>query len=54
MKNTDRNNGLTFNDYYNFIYLNSFLDESESLELANYCWNRNIDKYAALEMARDN
>ena len=54
MKNTDRNNGMTFKDYFEFIYLNSFLDESDALELANYCWNRNIDKFSALELAKNN
>lgn len=51
---TDRMNGLTFKDYFEFIYLNSFLSETDALEVANYCWNCNIDKYSALEIAKDN
>lgn len=54
MKNTDKANGMTFNDYYEFIRLNCTLTNDEVLEVANYCWNRNIDKYSALEIARDN
>ena len=51
---TDRTTGMTFNDYFEFIRLNCTLTDTEVKELANYCWNRNIDKYSALEIARDN
>lgn len=54
MNMTDRTTGMTFNDYYEFIRVNCTLSDEEVMEIANYCWNRNIDKYSALEIARDN
>lgn len=47
-------NNITFKEYYDFIYLNSNVNKVQAMEVANECWNKELTKYEALEIARAN
>lgn len=44
---------MTFNDYEEFIYLNTKMTNEETREFARECWNNGLDKFEALEIARE-
>ena len=49
----ENNKNLNFmKDYYEFIYLNSFLTEDEALDFAIDSWNKGLDRCEALKQAR--
>lgn len=43
---------MRFEEYVQFIYLNSFLSMKEVKELAVDLWNHGVDKHEALRVAR--
>lgn len=46
------NEGCTFNEYENFIYINTTLTREEARIHARDCWNQGLDKHEALRRAR--
>ena len=43
-------NGITYKDYYDFIYLNTLLMKFEVPVVARAMWNKGIDKYDAVKI----
>ena len=44
---------ITFNEYEEFIYINSNLTREQAREIARECWNKGLDKYEALNIAKE-
>ena len=42
---------ITFNEYEEFIYLNTNLPRMDVRLIARECWNRGLNKYDALKEA---
>ena len=40
---------IPFNEYEEFIYLNTHLTKEQAREYARYCWNKGLTKYEAVE-----
>lgn len=40
-----------FEDYYEFIYLNTKMTSNEALNFARQCWNCGLTKYEAIAKA---
>lgn len=45
----ENNKNIKFNDYYEFIYLNSHLTKEEAKSCAVDAWNKGLTKYEALK-----
>lgn len=42
-------NTTPFNEYEEFIYLNTAMDREQAREYARECWNKGINKYNAVK-----
>ena len=53
MKNSNEmNKNLKFDEYFEFIYLNSHMTKAEAMAFARMCWNKGMNKREALAEAR--
>ena len=43
---------MNFSDYWQFVYVNTHLTRPESLEVCVECWNKGLNKYEALDIAK--
>ena len=44
---------LRFEEYEEFIYMNTHMTREEARAFARQCWNNGIEKNEALKMARE-
>ena len=43
-------NGITYKEYYDFLYMNTLLMKYEVQVVARMMWNKGIDKYDAVKI----